>query len=345
MNKKTKLIIGCILAVLILSLFVLLSLLQKKISPIPAGTVGNTAGNANNGGLFCEYDGTVYFSNPYDGGALYSMSPDETDLKKLNSVNASNISAGGSHLFYYQREASGSSGLGYVRSAHGLYRSDLNGENAACISRDLVFHMQLIDNYLYYLSSADNGAEFYKLKIDKSEKEMLADTGWNFACALPDGTVYYNGTETNHYLCQYNTHSGASSVVWEGNLWYPVYDSGYIYYLDVSSDYRLCRYSLNDDVVEVLTHDRVDCFNLAGGYIYYQKNSAEEPALKRMTLDGKDVEIVAEGNYTHINATSRYVYFSAFDSEMPIYRTPVNGPVSVSTFDAALEAALQHAQK
>ena len=61
-----------------------------------------------------------------------------------------------------------------------------------------------------------------------------------------------------------------------------------------------------------LTHDRVDCFNLAGGYIYYQKNSADEPALKRMALDGSNVEIVASGNYTHINATSRYVYFTAF---------------------------------
>lgn len=345
MHKRTKIILGSIFCFLILSLFILLFLLQGRVSPLPAGTVGNTAGNANNGGLFCEYNGIVYFANPYDGGALYSMSPDETDLKKLNSANVSHISAGGSYLFYYQQEASGASGLGYVRSAHGLFRSDLNGRNAACLSRNLVFNMQLIDNYLYYLSSADKGAAFYKLKIDKSEEEMLTDTGWNFACAMPDGTVYYNGTENNHYLYQYNTHNDTSFVVWEGNLWYPVCDNGYIYYLDVSSDYRLCRYSLSSDTTEILTHDRVDCFNLAGGYIYYQKNSADEPAIKRMTLDGKDAEIVAKGNYTHINVTSRYVYFCAFDNEMPIYRTPVNGPVSISTFDAALEAALQNTVK
>ena len=68
--------------------------------------MGNTAGNVNNGGYFCEYDGVVYFSNPYDGGSLYSMSPDETNLKKLISAKVSNINAGGRYLFYYQAERS-----------------------------------------------------------------------------------------------------------------------------------------------------------------------------------------------------------------------------------------------
>ncbi len=167
------------------------------------------------------------------------------------------------------------------------------------------------------MTSTEEGPFFYKLRTDKQEKELLANTGWNFACALTDGSVYYNGTETNHYLYRYHTASDTSDMAWAGNLWYPVYDNGYIYYLDVAENYRLCRYSLSGDVVEVLTHDRVDCFNLAGGYIYYQKNSADEPALKR-------------------------VYFTAFESEAPVYRTPVSGPVSVSTFDAAREAAARN---
>lgn len=333
--KKLKMIIGILLFTLLITVFVVFSILSKRIHPIPAGTVGNTAGNANNGGLFCEYDGTVYFSNPYDNGALYAMSPDESNVRKLSSVSVSNLNAGGDYLFYFQNEVSGSSGLGYVRSSHGLFRSSLSGKNPVCLSKDLLFNLQLVDNDLYYLSTADRGAEFFKQKIDNSEKLLLANTGWNFACALPDGRIYYNGTESNHYLYQYDTGTGSSSVAWEGNLWYPVYDNGYIYYLDVASDYRLCRYSLSEDVVEVLTHDRVDCFNLAGGYLYYQKNSVSNPALKRMALDGSNAEIVAEGNYTHINATSRYVYFSAFENEIPVYRTPVNGPVSVSSFQAA----------
>lgn len=167
----------------------------------------------------------------------------------------------------------------------------------------------------------------------------------NLSCALPDGTAYYNGTQTNHYLYRYNTHSNSSDTVFKGNLWYPVYENGYVYYLDVANDYRLCRYSLSEKQVEILTHDRVDCFNLAGGYVYYQKNSADAPALKRVTLDGRNEETVLEGIFTHISVTSRYVYFADFENKTPVYRTPISGPVSVSTFEAAKNAALKYAGK
>lgn len=342
MKKSIKAVIIGILFILTVTLLILLSLQKDKVTPLPSGTVGNTPGNANNNGLFCEYNGVVYFSNPFDGGALYSMNPDETNMEKLIDVKVSRINAGGEYLFYNQDSASGASGLGYVRSSHGLFRSDLNGKQITCLTEDLLFNLQLINNHLYYLTSDSKGPYFYKLSIDGEETELLTNTGWNFACAQADGTVYYNGTETNHYLYKYNTSTGSSEVLWQGNIWYPVYHEGYVYYLDVSNDYCLSRYSLNDDVVEILTHDRVDCFNIAGGYLYYQKNSAEEPAFKRMALDGSNPEIIAEGNYTNINVTSRYVYFTSFSNQSSIYHTPVNGPVSVSIFNAALEAAVKN---
>lgn len=345
MNKKLKNILIGLITVCVFILFVLLSLLSKRVTPVPAGTVGNTPGNANNGGYFCEYDGIVYFANPYDNHALYAMSPDESHMEKLAASGVSHINAGGNYLFYFQDEASGASGLGYVRSAHGLYRATLKGNKLTCLSKDLIFNLQLIGNSLYYLTSDNTGAKFYKLNTDKSDKTLLAETGYNFACAASDGTVFYNGTETNHYLYKYDTKNDSSSVVWKGNLWYPIYDNDYIYFLDVDADYRLCRYSLNKDIVEVLTHDRVDCYNLAGNYIYYQINDVSSPALMRMTLDGQNVETVAEGNYTHINVTSRYVYFTAYESDIPVYRTPVSGNIYVEKFDAARKAAMGNMKK
>lgn len=339
MSKKVRsFLIGGVILIIVILLAVW-SYLSKRYIPVPQGTVGNTAGNTNNGGYFCEYDGTVYFSNPYDSGALYAMSPDESNIHKLSAASVSYIMAGGKYLFYYQTAASGAAGLGYVRNVNGIYRCDLNGKHAANLTRELIFNMQLIGNDLYYLTSDSSGAGFYKLSADGKDTERLASTGWNFAAAQSDGTVYYNGTEKNHYLYRYNTASGTSSVVWEGNLWYPVYDNGYIYYLDVAGNYRLCRYSLYQDQVEILTHDRVDCFNLGGGYIYYQKNDASSPALMRITLDGQNPEVVMAGTYTHISITSRYVYFTPYNNNLMIYHTPVSGPVSVSTFSAAQAAA------
>ena len=64
---------------------------------------------------------------------------------------------------------------------------------------------------------------------------------------------------------------------------------------------------------------------MAGGYIYYQKNSATEPQLKCMRTNGSEVQVIAEGNYTNINITSRYVYFQAFDDDTTMYHTPLGG--------------------
>lgn len=43
-----------------------LAIVGDRIPDNPPETVGNTAGNLNNSGYFCEYDGTVYFANAYD---------------------------------------------------------------------------------------------------------------------------------------------------------------------------------------------------------------------------------------------------------------------------------------
>lgn len=341
--KKQTIILSIFAAVLLLSAAaaVILPRYFGNENPVPAGTVGNTAGNAYNEGLFCEYNGIVYFSNPYDGGALYSMNPDESNIKKLSSSSVSHLNAGGSYLFYFQSQASGNSGLGYVRSRHGVFRASLTGKKAVCLYEDIIFNMQLVGNHLYFLSSAADGAHFYQISPQGGDPEELSKTTWNFSCALSDGTVYYNGTENNHYLYRYDTANDSSSVVWEGNIWYPVYNNGYIYYLDVSGNYRLCRYSLSENVIEVLTNDRVDCYNLAGGYLYYQRNSSTAPALVRMNTDGQNPEVLMEGNFTHINVTSRYVYFTAFGVETPVYRTAI-GSSSVTTFDAAMAAAAEN---
>ncbi len=340
MNAKAKKFLIGSLLVLLLGLLIFLYILSNRVAPVPEGTVGNSAGNLYNGGMFCEYNGKVYFANPYDGNALYVMDTDGSHMKKLIATSVSNICAGGKYLFYFQNTSSGTAGLGYLFSSHSLCRAQLNGRHITSLSKEVIYNMQLIDNYLYYQCAGTDGPRFYRQKISAREPELLERISADFSCALPDGTVYYAGNNTNHYLYRYDTHSGSTSAAWQGDLWYPVYDNGYIYYLDVANNYRLCRYSLSADEIEVLTNDRVDCFNLTGNYVYYQKNSVENPALIRMQKDGSNPVILMDGNYTHISVAGDYVYFATFENGYPLYRV-ADGYDYPEVFQAASDAAFE----
>ncbi|MCR5754177.1 MAG: DUF5050 domain-containing protein, partial [Acetatifactor sp.] len=101
-------------------------------------TVGNTAGNLYNSGLFCEHDGIVYFSNAYDNGRLYSMLPDESGIKKINDLQVRNLLAGGHYLYFFQLGASGGSGFGNAVATRAFMRIDLKGKENIGMTRDSI---------------------------------------------------------------------------------------------------------------------------------------------------------------------------------------------------------------
>ncbi len=311
MKKNANQIIIILAIIILLGGFILGGFFSKHIPSNPPGTIGNTAGNLNNGGLFCEQDGMIYFSNPMDEGSLYSMTVDETNLTKLYAGNICNILSGGDYLYYFMRNPTETSSLGNVRVSHAFFRSKQNGKNITNMTGDVVTSAQLVNDRLYLMTSSKNGPLFYRMNTDGSDEVMLANYNINPACAR-DGIIYYNGSSSDHYLYTLNTRTDVSNQLWEGNVWYPVLEGDYFYFLDVENNYRLCRYSHTQNVMEVLTEDRVECYNIGSGYIYYQSNSNSSPALKRMRTDGSDLTIIAEGNFTAIHMTSKYVYFQSF---------------------------------
>lgn len=345
MKKNWKYILFFAILILFLALSLIISGLKSRIPSNDISVTGNSAGNLNNGGLFCELNGKVYFANAYDNGCLYSMNLDEGDMKKLATGKFSSINGAGDYLYYFMDTASSGIGFGYVLRTYGIYRSKTNGKNSTCLLKDGCVTMQLVGDYLYYQRYNNKDfTKFFKMKTDKSENIQVSDEIINPA-ACNNGIIYFNGQSEDHYLYALDTRNDSISTVYEGNLWYPIYKDGYIYYMDVGENYRICRYSLADDHVEILTHDRADCFHVGSSYIYYQKNDKNAPALMRMRLDGSEPEVVAEGVYQNINITSYYVYFNGFNSSTPVYRTPLEGPVNVTEFTAARDAALQQAGK
>ena len=330
-NKKLRNILLILIFLLFMVLLGLLMIFSHRIPKNPEGTVGNTAGNLNNGGYLVEHNGMVYFANAYDRGTLYSMTPDEQNIKKLNSTIICNLLAGGDYLYYYQTGSAGD-GIDGIRSLRTFDRCHLDGNGLTGLTRDVIVSAQLVDNTLYLLAAMDDGPQYYKMNIDKTGKEILADYVVNPAC-VRNGKIYYVGTVKDHYLYTYDTESGNIKEFWKGNLWNPVIEGDYLYYMDVENNYRLCRYHLVNRQAEVLTEDMVDAFNLGGGYIYYSK-AGTSPELKVMRMDGSDPFVLAEGAYNHISMSSKYVYFQEFGVDGVLYHSPI-GSRSYEAFEEA----------
>ena len=244
MKKNGKYIIFAVVIVLLLIIAGILSTLKGRVPDNDISVTGNTAGNLNQHGLFCESDGRVYFANAYDNYALYSMNPDETEFIRLGNGSVSSINAAGDYLYYFMDTSKAGEGFGYVLRTYGVFRTKKNGNNTICLVRDGAVTMQLCGNYLYYQRYNNKDfTKFYKLKTDKSENLLISDDIINPA-SCDNGIIYYNGQDKDHYLYALDTRTDTSSVIYEGDLWFPVYKDGYVYYMDVGNNYQLCRYSL-----------------------------------------------------------------------------------------------------
>ncbi len=333
-DKKNLIILGIIIIGFILVAFLLN--LEIPLRKLPRDTIGNTAGNLNNGGYFCEYEGKVYFANPYDHNTLYVMNSDESEVEKINNSEVRCINASNTYLVYYQYGAYKGKDLGALVDSTGIYRCEITGKNPKRLTNEPCDYLVLAGNEIYLQYYVDGRpASLHKMDLSGENITKCLDIKINPNC-VANNSIYYNGTEENHYLYKLDLNTGANSTVWEGDIWNPIVIGNYVYYMDLSNRYGLSRYNLSTNEVERLTNDRVDMFNIGDNMIYYQ-TSGDTPALKRMRLDGSDKETVREGIHKNISITSRYVYFTDYITESTIYHTPLTGSVRVSVFQPTIE--------
>lgn len=294
---------------------------------------GNTAGNLYNEGLFCEYDGMIYFANPSDDDKLYCMNADGTNLTKICDDVVSYINVD-EHYIYYVRNNPGTAGdFSFLNfNTDSLCRIDHDGDSVLVLDSAPSLYASLVGNYIYYLHYSDSdGSTMYKAKIDGKEQVQVLENSY-FTASTSGKYIYYNGIETEHFLWRLNTEDDSYGMLYGGNCWMPtVVDDSVLYYMDCDNRYAIARVDLSTEEKVLLSTDRVDCYNVYGDYIYFQRNDSENPALCRMRTDGSDYEVLVEGNHTNINVTSEHVYFRDYTTEIT-YRMAHKGNGEIELF-------------
>lgn len=335
MKRKIIAVFSIICIILVFIITAVVVYFSNHVEKNPVGTIGNTAGNLYNGGLFCEDDGYVYFSNPYDSYALYRMRPDETEIVKLVETETGSINAAGKYFYFYQKGSGSGEGFGYMISTTGIYRAKKeNPKQIVCLDNVLSENVVLADNTLYYNTAKQaEGVSLKKIDIDGENAEILLNYKVTPAC-VSNSALYFNNTIDNCHLMQLPLNSKNAADILAEDVYMPVLDGTTVYYIDIHNNYALVSYDMMDGTKTILSTERTDTYNVTDLYIYYQ-TAGDAPQLKRVSKDGAFSEVVADGAFYNINATSKYVYFQKFGTDRPVYKTPVNGIVSINTFNAA----------
>ena len=188
-------------------------------------------------------------------------------------------------------------------------------------------------NKIYYLHYDDKDfTTFYEVGIDGADSHQVDKTPYR-PCSVVGQYIYFNGVSNDHNIWRFDTVTDTSELVLKGNYYMPAVIGDTIFFLDNENNYTLASTDLSgSSAITTLSDDRIDCYNITGNYIYFQRNSTSTPALCRMKTDGSDYTVIAEGNYTNINATETDVYFRDFASGV-MYKTPIADPSDVEIFN------------
>lgn len=293
---------------------------------------GNTAGNLYNGGAFCEFNGTIYFSNPSDGGKLYSMDSNGNNLNKLADDIPTYINADENYIYYVRNNPSDNLDFNYVAFyQNALVRMDHDGDNIVILDTEPSLYAALLGNYIYYLHySTDDASTLYKVRIDGEEQQQVMERAV-FTCNTDGQYFYYNGMDADGNIHRFDTVADTTVVVYEGNCFQPIISDNDVYYIDGNTNYSIVHTNLEFDNPTYITRDSVDCYNVYGSYIYYQRYDKDGSALCMIKNDGTEFRIIQEGDFRDIHVTSYYIFFREYHSG-EIYYCPRSNPSEVELF-------------
>lgn len=322
MNKKLRNFIIILIVVSALSCVILLFYRSKQTSYNVSDIIGNTAGNLYNGGIFCEYDGTIYFSNMSDDGALYQMNLNCTDVKKVHSDKVKYINVD-EHYIYYSKvnytKQKQSNNIFELYNA-GVYRIDKNGKNLKALNKNPAGIVSLFKNTLFYQHyDSSTGLTFNKVNIDNSDEKKLYDDPILPASYL-NGEMYFSGATLDHDIHALNMNNLGVRTVYTGNTYMPIAIDDWIYYISLEDNYNLYKVDLNGENKTAVVKEFIFTYNISpdGTKIYYQVDGGDNNRIECLDLSTMTTKTLQEGDFKEIHITSNYVFFRDF-KELTVY--------------------------
>lgn len=304
--------------------------ISNRIPKNPSDLIGNTAGNLNSGGLFCEADGVIFFANPYDDNKLYSMTSDCDDIRSISEDSVCYINAAGSYLYYIRDNGSFNDRNSIFRGdMYGLVRCKFNGSSAHTLVSGFCTDLAISGDTLVY--NANRNSQFVTCTIDirGGESDVIHEYNLSNASVF-NGSLFYSDGIRSHSIYNMNLSDGLSSLYMTGNTYMANYVDNCLYYIDLDNNYALTRVDLSTNLRTVVTDDRCVLYNVYGNTVYYQAENDDGHALYRIGADGSDRTYIMSGDIGTISCTSKYTFFQ-MNGQTTLYRVQTFGEPTVQT--------------
>ena len=332
---KANISVGLVVVALIL-IFVIAKF-SGRVIPNTEGAVGNTACNLYNGGLFCEDDNKIYFSNLNDRGALYSMSKELSDFEYLQEDTAGYINNTSNYVVY--------SRLNYTRndtvkrvlqfSYSGIYRVAKKGSHAiGGIYAYDVGAVGLIGNKVYYQRhEKDGNMNLYCSSLDGKNEELLLEEKV-VPGTLTSSKIYYGGAEGDHYIYSFDPVTKQKVVIYKGNCYQPALIGGNIYFISLSKNYNIAKIDEYGQNPTILVEEKCSFYNVTPNeqYVVYQVDDAKNNRLEMMNLSTLEKNVIKTGDYNSINIIGDRVFFREFGTD-EVYYFSLSSPSQVENFN------------
>lgn len=292
---------------------------------------GNTTGNLNNKGHFCEFNGTIYFANPYDNDCLYQMSSYCTGIKKVNNDCVESINVDENYIYYMRKGiVADKASTALSGRIYGVIRTKKDGTKAQLLYDGPAGVLNLYGNYIYYQHYSNSTAfSFYRVRIDGEENEKLSSNGV-YPSSAYGNHIYFSNLPEDHSIYQFDINSKSLSRYMDANAYLVDVKDNYVYYIDIGNNYRLVRVNkatLEKEAVSPSGKGRCIYYNIYNDKIYYYLEG-EHPGLYRMNIDKTNDELVYEGTIRYVNCTSIYTFFQPYGST-ELFRVPTSGELIV----------------
>lgn len=275
---------------------------------------GNTSGNLYNGGLFCQEGNTIYFSNDYDSGKLYSMDLTGGNIKKVLDQTAVYINTDPHYIYYINPESNlenkDNSPIRYNNG--GVYRVSQNGKGIKGYTAFPSANLLLKGNFIYFQNyDPDHGFNVVRYQTNGTKDRTLTLSS-AIPTAILNNTFYYYSPKDNNQIMSLDLSSFTTHVKYEGTYQYPIIMDDYVYYINPANNNTLCRMKKDGTEPTILVNESCSTYNItnSGQYLYYQVNGSKKNKICRLNLETMQNKVLLEGDYCNIHVTDNYVYFN-----------------------------------